>query len=115
MHLPAHLVAVLVIGALIGLVSAAGIYFDSRAGGKFNVLGAATIRGVLVALLVASTVPASGGWLLAGAAGSLYGAVVGLMIVLSHGTGARHHAIYIIPPSLVSGGLIGGLIGRFWS
>jgi hypothetical protein len=90
MQLSAHLISVLAIGAALGLVSTAGIYFDPRAGGKFYVICAGTIRG------------------------ALYGAVIALMIVLSHSKGARGHAIYVIPPSVISGGLIGLLIEQLW-
>jgi hypothetical protein len=114
MQLTEHLAGILAIGAAFGLLSTVGIYFDSRVGGKFQVICAGTIRGLLVALLVASTTPASGGWLTAAGLGALYGAVVALMITLSHGADARRHSIYIIPPSVVSGALIGALIGHLW-
>jgi hypothetical protein len=114
MQLSAHLLSALAIGAALGLVSIAGIYFDPRVGGKFHVICAGTIRGSLVALLVASTIPAAGGWFTATVLGALYGAVIALMIVLSHGKGARGHAIYVIPPSVISGGLIGLLIEQLW-
>ena len=78
------------------------------------VICAGIIRGLLVALLAAATMPAMSGWITAAALGALYGAMVALMIVLSHGEVARRHAIYIVPPSVVSGGLIGALIGHFW-
>jgi hypothetical protein len=112
MHLSTHLISLLAIGAVLGLVSTAGIYFDPRAGGKVQIICAGGIRGLLVALLVASTTPVLSDWLMATALGAIYGAVIGFMIVLSHGSEARHHALYVLPPSVISGGLIGVLIGR---
>jgi uncharacterized membrane protein HdeD (DUF308 family) len=103
---------VIAIGAILGLVSTLGIFFDRRTNGKGYVVAAGTIRGVLVALLVASS-PVASGWLMAAALGAFYGAVVALMVVLSHGSSARQHAIYIFPPSIISGALIGVLIERF--
>ena len=67
---------------------------------------------MLVALLVASTTPVLSDWLMATTLGAIHGAVIGFMIVLSHGTEARHHALYVLPPSIISGGLIGVLLGR---
>ena len=44
--------------------------------------------------------------------GAVYGAVIALMIVLSRGKGGRQHAVYIFPPSVISGALIGILVAR---
>jgi presenilin-like A22 family membrane protease len=105
---------VIATGAILGLVSTLGILFDRRTEGKGYIIGAGTIRGVLVALLVASS-PVTSGWLGEAGLGALYGAVVALMVVLWHGRSARRHAIYIFPPSIVSGALIGVLIARLGS
>ncbi len=103
---------VIAIGAILGLVSTLGILFDRRTDGKGYIVAAGTIRGVLVALLVASS-PVVSGWLREAGLGAFYGAVVALMVVLSHGRSARQHVIYIFPPSIISGALIGALIARF--
>jgi hypothetical protein len=108
-----HIHIVVAIGAVLGSVSTLGIYFDRRTDGKGYIVAAGSIRGVLVALLVASTPMITGLWLRAAAFGVIYGAVVALMIVLSHGKSARQHAIYIFPPSIISGALIGLLIAQF--
>jgi len=109
-QLSTHLLAIFAIGAALGLVSTLGIYFDPRTGGKIQVICAGTIRGLLTALLVASTVAASSGWLMATLFGAIYGAVIALMIVLSHGREARSHSMYVIPPSVICGGVIGALV-----
>jgi hypothetical protein len=103
---------VIAIGAILGLVSTLGIFFDRRTDGKSYIVAAGTIRGVLVALLVASS-PVDWGWLREAGLGAFYGAVVALMVVLSQGRSARQHAVYILPPSIISGALIGALIARF--
>jgi hypothetical protein len=104
---------VIAIGAVLGLVSTLGIYFDRRIDGKGYIVAAGAIRGMLVSLLIASTPLVSGLWLRASVLGAIYGAVIALMIVLSHGKSARQHAVYIFPPSIVSGALIGALVARF--
>ena len=105
-----HLLSVLGVGAGLGLVSTLGIYFDPRAGGKTQVICAGTIRGFLTALLVASTVPAWTGSLMAAMFGAIYGWVIALMIVLSHGKDARSHVLYVLPPSIVAGAVIGAVV-----
>jgi hypothetical protein len=90
-----------------------GIYFDRRTEGKGYIVAAGAVRGVLVALSLASNPAASGDWVRAAELGALYGAIVALMIVLSHGSSAPQHARYIFPPSILSGALIGILIARF--
>ena len=104
---------VVAIGAALGLVSTLGIFFDRRTEGKGHIVAAGTIRGVVVALLVASAPAVYGQWLRAAVLGAVYGALVALMIVLSHGKSARQHARYIVPPSIISGALIGVLLARF--
>lgn len=108
-----HTEVIIAIGAILGVVSTLGIYFDRHTDGKPYVVAAGAIRGILVALLVASTPGVSGLRLRASVLGGIYGAVVALMIVLSHGRSARQHARYIFPPSIISGALIGVLIARF--
>ena len=107
-----RLVDIGAIGAVLGLFSTLGIYFDRRTQGKWYIVAAGTIRGLLVALLVGSTSAVSGDWLRGLALGAVYGAVIALMIVLSHGKGGRQHAGYIFPPSIISGALIGVLVAR---
>ncbi len=110
-----HIHVVIAIGAVLGTVSTLGIYFDRRNDGKGYVVAAGAIRGILVALLVASAPWMSGLWLRAAVFGAIYGAVVALMIVLSHGKSWRRHAVYIFPPSIISGVLIGVLVARYGS
>ena len=107
-----HLAIVCGVGAALGLVSTLGVLFVRSDAGKLPIVAAGTLRGLLVALLVASSAHAARGWLGAAGLGALYGGLVGTMIILSHGKSARQHAKYILAPSVVSGALIGVLVMR---
>ena len=110
MQPPLHLLSVLAIGAGLGLMSTLGIFFDPRAGGKTPVICAGTLRGLLTGLLVASTVPVGASSLIAAMSGAVYGGVIGLMVVLSHGKDARNHVLYVLPPAIVAGAVIGAVV-----
>lgn len=107
-------VPVLAIGAACGLISTAGIYFVPAEIGKPYILAAGTLRGAIVALLVALTAGITASWATMLGWGALYGAALGLMIALSHGPAAPKHILYIVPPNsaagLVSGVLIKALL-----
>lgn len=102
------------IGGVLGLLGAAGIYFDPRVPGKHNIVIAGLLRGTLVALLTSLSMSAHSGWLVGLGLGALYGLVFGAMICLAKGTAAWEHALYIIPTSVVTGAL-GGLIIARWA
>lgn len=101
---------VLALGALCGLISTVGIYFVPTESGKHFILAAGTLRGVMVALLVALTVGVTANWLNLMGWGAVYGAVLGLMIALSHGDKSPKHMLYIMPPSSAAGLLAGVLM-----
>lgn len=107
-------VPVLTIGAACGLISTAGIYFVPAEIGKPFILAAGTLRGAIVVLLVALTAGITASWAIVMGWNALYGAALGLMIALSHGSAAPKHILYIVPPSsaagLVSGVLIKALL-----
>ena len=107
-------VPILAIGATCGLISTAGIYFVPAEVGKPFILAAGTLRGAIVALLIALTAAITASWAVVMGWGALYGAALGLMIALSHGPVAPKHILYIVPPSsaagLVSGALIKALL-----
>jgi hypothetical protein len=100
---------VLVIGAVCGFVSTVGIYFVPSETGKPFILAAGTLRGAVVALLVALTAGTTGTWVGLMGWGALYGAVLGSIIGLSHGQSAPRHVLYIAPPSAAAGLLSGVL------
>jgi len=50
------------------------------------------------------------GLLTATAMGARDGRLIGLMRVLAHGREARRHLLHVLPPSVVSGAIIGVLV-----
>jgi len=101
------------IGAVLGLLGAAGIYFDPRVPGKRSIVIAGTLRGALVTLLTGLSMSSHSGWLAGAGFGTLYGILFGTMICLSKGAAAWQHALYIIPTSAVTGALGGVLVASF--
>lgn len=98
------------IGAVLGLLGAAGIYFDPRVPGKHLIVAAGTLRGALVALTTGLSMSSQSGWLVGLGLGTFYGALFGAMICLSKGAAAIQHAVFIIPTSAVTGAVSGALI-----
>jgi len=98
------------IGAIMGLLGAAGIYFDPRIPGKRFIVMAGTLRGILVAMLTGLSMDQYSSWVGGSGLGLLYGILFGVMICLSKGTAAWQHVKYIIPVSAVTGALSGVLI-----
>ena len=105
------LTGLLLLGAVVGALSTLGVYFDRNLAGKPRIVAAGAIRGTLVALLVVSTKPLHGGLLAPVGLGALYAGIIAVMVILSQGSAARRHAIHILPPAVLSGALIGLLVG----
>ena len=76
---------VILIGAVFGALGGAGIFFEPREPYKWQILCAATLKGVLIALLTAFSITAITRWWLAIAIGALYGLAFGLVIYLAKG------------------------------
>ncbi len=107
-----NLVIVVVIGAALGLLGAAGIYFDARVPNRHRIVIAGVIRGVLVALLTGFSMQWVEGWLAGVVFGLVYGGLMGLMLCLAKEQAPWAHAIYIIPVGAITGALSGLLILR---
>ena len=98
------------IGAVLGALGAAGIYFEPREPHKHQIVAAGTIRGSLVALLAAFSMSPESGWLVGLGFGALYGALFGGVIYLAKGGPASGDAPFVIPSSGLTGALSGVLI-----
>ena len=68
---------------------------------------AATLKGVLVALLTGFSLAATTRWWSAMVTGALYGLAFSLVIYLAKGSPKSGDAPYVIPSGLITGGLIG--------
>lgn len=101
------LVIVILIGAVLGALGGAGIFFEPKEPYKWQILCAATLKGVLIALLTGFSITAKTQWWLAIAIGALYGLAFGLVIYLAKGGPKSGDARYVVPSGVITGGLTG--------
>src|SRR4051812_933638 len=109
-----NLVALLTIGAVLGAIDGAGIFFEPKEPYKWQILAAATLKGVLVALLTGSAFSATTQWWSAMGMGALYGFAFSLVVYLAKGGRKSGDAPYVIPGGIVTGALI-GLFLSIWA
>jgi len=109
-----NLVALLVIGAFLGAIDGVGIFFEPKEPYKWQILAAATLKGILVALLTGSALSATTRWWSAVGMGALYGFAFSLVIYLAKGGPRSCDAPYVIPGGIVTGALI-GLFLSIWA
>jgi hypothetical protein len=102
-----NLLAVLVIGAGLGVLDGVGIFFEPREPYKWQILFAATLKGVLVALLTGFSLTATTRWWFGMGTGALYGLAFSLVIYLAKGGPKSGDAPYVIPSGIITGALIG--------
>ena len=102
-----RLVNIVFIGAAFGALDGVGIFFEPKEPYKWQILCAATLKGVLVALLTAFSLAATTRWWFATGTGALYGFAFSLVIYLAKGGPQSGDAPYVIPSGIVTGGLIG--------
>jgi len=105
---------VILIGAVFGALGGAGIFFEPREPYKWQILCAATLKGVLIALLTGFSITAITRWWLVIAIGALYGLAFGLVIYLAKGGPKSGDAPYVVPSGIITAGLTGLLI-FFWA
>ena len=98
---------VVLIGAVFGAMDGVGIFVEPREPYKWQILCAATLKGVLVALLTGFSLAATTRWWFAMGTGALYGCAFSLVIYLAKGGPQSGDAPYVIPSGIVTGGLIG--------
>ena len=98
---------VVIIGAVLGFLDGVGIFFEPKEPYKWQILFAATLKGVLVALLTSFSLAATTRWWSAIGTGALYGLAFSLVIYLAKGGPKSGDAPYVIPSGIVTGGLIG--------
>ena len=84
-----------------------GIFFEPKEPYKWQILCAATLKGVLVALITGLSLAATARWWTAIAIGALYGLAFSLVIYLAKGGPTSGDAPYVIPSGIVTGGLMG--------
>jgi hypothetical protein len=106
-HRLVNFLAVVIIGAVLGALDGVGIFFEPKEPYKWQILFAATLKGVLVALLTGFSVAATTRWWFAMVTGALYGLAFSLVVYLAKGGPKSGDAPYVIPSGIITGGLIG--------
>ena len=101
---------VILIGVVLGALDGAGIFFEPREPYKWQIFCAATLKGVLTALLVGFSISASTRWWFAIAIGAFYGLAFALVVYLAKGGPNSGDVPYVIPSGIITGGLMGLLI-----
>ncbi len=108
-----NLILVLLIGAGIGALGVAGIFFEPREPYKVEIFIAGTLKGLLLSLLTGLSLTERNPWWHGASYGLLYGLALGLMVFLAKGGFKSMSAPYVVPASTVEGALIGVLLWRF--
>ena len=102
-----NFLVVVVIGAVLGVLDGVGIFFEPKEPYKWQILSAATLKGVLVALLTGFSLSATSRWWSAMITGGLYGLALALVIYLAKGGPKSGDAPYVVPSGIITGGLTG--------
>ncbi len=104
---------VVIIGAMFGFLDGVGIFFEPREPYKWQILGAAILKGVLVAMLTGFSLAVAMRWWMAAGVGALYGLAFSLVIYLAKGGPQSGDAPYVIPSGVITGAIIGITILRW--
>ena len=107
-------ITVTLIGLVLGALDGIGIFFEPKEPYKWQIFCAATLKGVLVALLTGFSLTTTTRWWFAIATGALYGLLFSLVIYLAKGGPKSGDAPYVIPSGIITGGLI-GLFIAIWA
>jgi len=102
-----NFLTVIVIGAVLGVLDGVGIFFEPKEPYKWQILFAATLKGILVALLTGFSLAATTRWWSATVTVALYGFAFSLVIYLAKGGPGSGDAPYVIPNGIITGGLTG--------
>lgn len=102
-----NFITCLVIGAVLGALGGAGIFFAPEEPYKWQILLAATLKGALIGLLTGFSLTPDSRWWAGVGVGAAYGGAFGLVIYLAKGGPASGDAPYVIPSSIITGALTG--------
>src|SRR5437879_5333672 len=89
------------------------IMSDPQLEEKFEIMLAATLKGILVSLLTALSLGGRSSWWQGAGYGLLYGFSFGLVIFLAKGAFKSKDAPYVVPSSTIIGLITGVLLAKF--
>jgi hypothetical protein len=101
---------VVIIGAALGALDGAGIFFAPDEPYKWQIFLAATLKGALVGLLTGFSLAPGNRWWTGAGTGAIYGLAFALVIYLAKGGPQSGDAPYVIPSGLIFGALTGLLV-----
>jgi hypothetical protein len=101
------------VGAIVGLLLGLGILFEPKEPFKLEIILAATLRNVLVAMLTGMSLSVKSSALAGTGYGLVYGFVFGLVIYLAKGAFRSRSAPYVIPGAAFAGALTGLIIAIY--
>lgn len=102
-----NLFVVIAIGAILGALDGAGIFFAPGEPYKWQIFLAATLKGALVGLLTGFSLAPGNRWWTGIGIGALYGCAFALVIYLAKGGPQSGDAPYVIPSGIIFGALTG--------
>jgi hypothetical protein len=108
-----NIIIVVLIGAAMGALNGVGIFFEPREPYKVEILLAATLKGILISLLIAFSLGGPSPWWHGAGYGALYGFAFGLVVFLAKGAFKSKDTPYVVPTSIVTGLITGVLLGYF--
>ena len=100
-------------GAAIGFLTGVGVYWDPAEPYPGFITAAATLSGVVMALLIQPRISATVRVGPAIAIGAWYGLLLSALVFLAKGGWVSWDAPYVVPTSVVQGAILGILARRF--
>ncbi len=108
-----RLTRVLGIGAGLGALAGAGIFFEPNEPYPLEIFLAATLNASFVGLVTALTLREKSTWLKGMGYGMLYGLVTGVIVFLAKGGIRSMDAPFVIPSDLITGAIAGVLVAKY--
>jgi hypothetical protein len=98
------------LGAAFGFLDGVGIFFEPKEPYKWQILGAAILKGILVAMLTGFSLRLAMRWWSAAGIGALYGLALSMVVYLAKGGWHSGDAPYVVPGGIITGALLGIVI-----
>ena len=102
-----------IIGAIVGVLDGVGIFYAPKEPYQIEIFFAATLKGIIVALMIAFAMQKQKNSWRAIGTGVLYGFLFALVIFLAKGGIKSMDAPFVVPSGVVMGALTGFLVNRF--